>query len=294
MKKMMVLLGVMLSLGTGLVSAAPLPADGSVYTLHTEGKADRTIDTVLMVPLRDVAEHLGFTVTWDKGKTVVDTGKFHTTVTIGEDTYVITPDKKGEAAQTLSLGIPPALKNNVTYVPVTFFRPLLGDDAAVIEVKDGTLSLFEKAPVADTDKENQEKQEETEKSTTLANPFEDFDTLGEAETSAGFSLTLPKTDSYDETAYRAIKGELVEVIYAKEGTEQMRIRKGSDAGDVSGDYSTYPTIKTIVVDGIAVRMKGQSNLMNLATWENGGYSYSIHTDRAVTIGDMMNLVRAVK
>lgn len=291
MKKMMAILGVMLSIGAGSISAAPLPADGSMYTLHTEGKEDTAVDTVLMVPLREVAEHLGFKVTWDKGKTLVDTGRRHTTVTVGEDAYVIASDKKGEAAKTVSLGIPPALKQNVTYVPVTLFRPLLGDDAAVIEVKDGTLSLFEKAPAAETDKEGPKK---TETSTTLANPFEDFDTLSAAEESAGFSMTLPETRSNDAAVYRAIQGKLLEVIYTKEGTEQMRIRKGSDAGDVSGDYSTYPTIKTIIVDGIAVRMKGQSNLMNLAAWEDGEYSYSIHTDRAVTIGDMMNLVRAVK
>lgn len=292
-----------LSVGAGISSvyAAPVPADGTVYTLHVEGKEDKQIDTVLMVPLREVAEQLGFKVTWEKGKTLVDNGIMHTTVTVGEDSYVVSTSKKdlvGTSAP-FSLGIPPTLKNGVTYVPVTLFRPLLGNDAAVIEVSGQTLTIFPKAPVGETETtapaaDETAKDADMTGSAQIPNPFTDYTTLSDAEADAGFTLSLPQTDTAYETSYRAIKGKLLEVIYSENGTESMRIRKGSDAGDVSGDYSTYPTVKTIIVDGINVRMKGNGNRMSLATWEDGGYSYSIHVDRAVTIADMMGMVRDVK
>lgn len=47
-----------------------------------------------MVPLRAVAEPLGFTVTWDNGSVLVDNGTIHTKVTIGVDRYTITTSKE--------------------------------------------------------------------------------------------------------------------------------------------------------------------------------------------------------
>lgn len=261
------------------------------YTLHSEGKKDRQIDVVLMVPLRDVAEQLGFKVTWEKDKTLVDNGTFHTYVTVGKDLYVIShKEKQSEKAPIISLGIPPVLRGSVTYVPVSLFQHLLGSHPGTVTVNGETITIG--VPADSSDVEEAAPSEEAKAET--ANPFQDYDTLAEAERDAGFTMTLPDTKTYSKTSYRAVKGKLLEVVTEQDGSEALRIRKGTDAGDVSGDYTTYPTIKTINVDGINVRMKGRGNRMSLATWSDGGYSYSLHTEDTVTIADMMDYVRTVK
>lgn len=296
MKKTLAILAA-ISLFGGIVGVSAEGAKAEIlnesvpYTLHTEGKAGRQIDVVLMVPLRDVAEQLGFKVTWEKDKTLVDNGTFHTYVTVGKDLYVISHKEQQETkAPIISLGIPPALRGSVTYVPVSLFQHLLGDHTGTVTVNGETITIGAPRDAGDT--AETVKPEETP--TEAANPFQDYDTLAKAEQDAGFTLSLPDTKNDTKTSYRAIKGKLLEVITENEGGEALRIRKGTDAGDVSGDYTSYPTIKTINVDGINVRMKGRGNRMNLATWSDGGYSYSLHTVDAATIAEMMDYVRAVK
>ena len=288
MKKQWILAGLaalILSAGTVQAEETKAPLSGFPYTLEIPGKEAKEIHADLMVPLRETAEALGFKVTWDKGKTLVDNGTMHTTVTVGEDKYIVSTSVKGldGTSAPFSLGAAPYLKDGVTYVPVTLFRPLLGNDPDAVRVDGTVIRLGEKkeeikpeAPAAE-----------------IPNPWEDYADLASAEEAAGFPVTLPERT--ETVSYRAMKGEVLEAVYTGEGgAETLRIRKGNDTSDVSGDYTTYPTIKTIVVDGADVRMKGRGNRMSLAVWTEGGHAYAISTAQPVTIADMMALVRAVQ
>ena len=87
--------------------AAPDGAEDS-YTVVVDGTPVEG-EAVVMVPLRSVAEALGFTVTWDGSQAAVDTGDIHTNVVAGVDRYVLTtshPDLVGMSAP-FSLGVPP-------------------------------------------------------------------------------------------------------------------------------------------------------------------------------------------
>lgn len=317
-------------------------AEGIPYTLHTEGKTDRTVQVGLVVPLRDVAEHVGLTVEWSADGTIVKNDSAETKVVLGKDEYTIT--REGDMAYTVSLGAAPYLRHNVTYVPIDLFYELLGDEAGQIAI-DGNTLIIGPLPAEDTKQEKKkakekakekvkEVKEKTEKKTAerigvkgeevelaetaaaaasvaasdakeeaeevrsigMPNPFRDYTTLSEAEEAAGYTLTLPEdTEEYTDVSYRAIPKDLLEVIYEKDGSEALRIRKGADKSDVSGDYSTYKTVKTISVDGTRVRMKGNStNRMSLATWQKDGHAYALSTKKPKTLAEMIELVRAVK
>ncbi|WP_246078952.1 copper amine oxidase N-terminal domain-containing protein [Paenibacillus piri] len=73
-----------------------------------------------MIPLRIVAEKLGFTLTWKQETLSVDIqkGQLFTTVTTGEDRYTIN-------RMLTSLGTVPALVNNKLYVPASFVNKVL-------------------------------------------------------------------------------------------------------------------------------------------------------------------------
>lgn len=97
--------------------AAPAPENDPQpgYTLKIDGE-DTGVRACVMVPLRPVAEKLGFTVTWNGDGTIfMDDGVMHTTVTIGKDLYQVTtsnPDLVGMSAP-FSLGVPPPMSSRV-------------------------------------------------------------------------------------------------------------------------------------------------------------------------------------
>ena len=122
----------------------------------------------------------------------------------------------------------------------------------------------------------------------------------------GFDITVP--DPLDDTwkgVYRVdVDGELIEVIYNQgnpdDSWEAYRIRKGAGTDDVSGDYNDYAETSQEEVDGKTVTLKGEGGKVMLATWTDGGYSYSISAapdgpfDAGMEKGDVLSLVAAIR
>lgn len=94
------------------------------------------VDGVQMLPLRSVAEGLGYTVTWnEEGQSIeLVRGAQFITMAIGQDSYAFSR----RAPQ--SLGAAPTLVNgDTTYVPVAFVDEILG--GYTYENEDGTLKV---------------------------------------------------------------------------------------------------------------------------------------------------------
>ena len=106
------------------------------YTIQVNGK-DTDVEACVFVPLRTVAESLGFTVTWSKEGTLIDNGVVHTTVVVGVDKYQTATSIEGAVGMSapFSLGAAPYVANDVTYVPLGLFNVLLGnkDDVGKLE-----------------------------------------------------------------------------------------------------------------------------------------------------------------
>lgn len=90
-------------------------------------------DKTAMIPLRAVAEALGYELVW-KGETMsveLSKGNQWTSVTIGQDRYSF-------AKMLLELGKAPELKDNTTYVPLAFAAEVL---KANVSASEETLSI---------------------------------------------------------------------------------------------------------------------------------------------------------
>lgn len=257
--------------------AAPLatdPAndtnDASGYTLQING-ASTDIDVCVMVPLRALAEELGFTVTRNGSSVRVDTGDVHTDVTIGVDRYVITTsheDMVGMSAP-FSLGCAPYATNGVTYVPLSLFDALLGNREDAITGDTGVISI------------------QTDTSAQIPNPFVDCDTMAQAEDLAGFSLTLPvnvKTDGIS-----VLSGNMIQVL-CEDG---LSIRKALGTEDISGDYTSYPQVETVTVEGNAVTLKGTGDQITVAVWTADGYTYAVRSETGMSRNAALSLVSQV-
>ncbi len=257
--------------------AAPLAIDSandadaaSGYTLQVNGTST-DIDVCVMVPLRALAEELGFTVTWNVSSVRVDTGDVHTDVTIGVDRYVITTsheDMVGMSAP-FSLGCAPYATNGVTYVPLSLFDALLGNQEDAITGDTGVISI------------------QTDTSAQIPNPFVDCDTLAQAEDLAGFSLTLPadvKTDGIS-----VLSGNMIQVL-CEDG---LSIRKALGDEDISGDYNSYPQVETVTVEGHAVTLKGTGDQVTVAVWTADGYTYAVHSETGLSRDAALSLASQV-
>ena len=88
-----------------------------------------------------------------------------------------------------------------------------------------------------------QKIEQVSQTTTIGNPWSDWNTIEEAESAIGFSFGFPEVvaDSYDAVSIRTLNDELIEVVYHDDDFEVcVRKRKG-EGQDISGDYNEYET-----------------------------------------------------
>ena len=250
-------------------SATAFAGTSSPYSLNINGKAANG-EVLVLVPLRETAEQLGFKVSYNKGTILVDDGIMHTNLTIGENSYqVVTsnPDLVGMSAP-FSLSSAPVMTNGKTYVPIELFVPLTGNDSSIIKTDGSAISISKKA-----DTKNEDAQ--------IPNPLTEHETLADLAKTVGFDVTLPTLDkAYKETAFIDISGTIADVRFADdEDTITFRKAKGSD--DISGDNKTYKENKTIAVKDVSVSVKGNDGI-NTATWQKDGFTYSFSSDKAMT------------
>lgn len=250
-------------------SATAFAGTSSPYSLNINGKAANG-EVLVLVPLRETAEQLGFKVSYNKGTILVDDGIMHTNLTIGENSYqVVTsnPDLVGMSAP-FSLSSAPVMTNGKTYVPIELFVPLTGNDSSIIKTDGSAISISKKA-----DTKNEDVQ--------IPNPLTEHETLADLAKTVGFDVTLPTLDkAYKETAFIDISGTIADVRFADdEDTITFRKAKGSD--DISGDNKTYKENKTIAVKDVSVSVNGNDGI-NTATWQKDGFTYSFSSDKAMT------------
>ena len=250
-------------------SATAFAGTSSPYSLNINGKAANG-EGLVLVPLRETAEQLGFKVSYNKGTILVDDGIMHTNLTIGKNTYqVVTsnPDLVGMSAP-FSLSSAPVMTNGKTYVPIELFVPLTGNDSSIIKTDGSTISISKKA-----DTKNEDVQ--------IPNPLTEHETLADLAKTVGFDVTLPTLDkAYKETAFIDISGTTADVRFA-DGEDTIIFRKAKDSDDISGDNNTYKENKTITVKGVSVSVKGNDGI-NIATWQKDGFNYSFSSDKAMT------------
>ena len=257
-----------------VISEAPEETTGH-YTFEINGK-DVSVDAVIMVPLRVIAQPLGISVTWNGNGTVtVDTGEMHMTITIGEDSYQAITSIEGAVGATapLSLGAAPYVVDGTTYVPLEMFNVLLGSGAVNLEA--GKIVI------------------NTEDNVQIPSPFIDCSSLTEAGRVAGFAMRAPESvGAYDRVSISAIDGELIDVLY-ESGDDTIHVRKGAGTEDISGDYNRYAEVSTLRADGAEITLKGEAGKVCLAVWTSGEYTYSVSASCGMSRGEMAALIREI-
>lgn len=231
-----------------------------------------SVNGCTMAPVRAIAEALGFKVTWNADRSInINNGEMQSDLRIGDNSYVVYTAVEGMAGMSapFSLGSAPIIKNNTAYVPIDLFVPLFGNDPATVKTSGDTITINPDAKTEDGD------------SSQIPNLLTAHDSLAELAKAVGFdikALTVPA--GYEADAYIDISGELAEVFYVK-GDDTLVYRVSRGEGDNSGDYNIYSSKKTVDVNGVSVELRGNDKV-NVATWSNGGFAYSVSAKQRIS------------
>ena len=231
-----------------------------------------SVNGCTMAPVRAIAEALGFKVTWNADRSInINNGEMQSDLRIGDNSYVVYTAVEGMAGMSapFSLGSAPIIKNNTAYVPIDLFVPLFGNDPATVKTSGDTITINPDAKTEDDD------------SSQIPNLLTAHDSLAELAKAVGFDIKAPTVPAgYEADAYIDISGELAEVFYVK-GDDMLVYRVSRGEGDNSGDYNTYSNKKTVDVNGVSVELRGNDKV-NVATWSNGGFAYSVSAKKGIS------------
>lgn len=229
-----------------------------------------TENGTLMVPVRALAEALGFKVTWNNGEVNINDGEMQCDLRIGEENYFVytaIKDAIGMSAP-FTLGSAPVLKNDKTYVPVKLFVPLFGNNDAAVQITDTTVTIDKDAESGD--------------STEIPNPLTKHEDIASLGTAIGFKLICPTLpDGYKADSFIDISGEVAEVNYTNGAdTVRFRMKKGDEA-DISGNYNVYAVKKTLTAGDTTVNAEGNESISK-ATWTKSGFAFSLTSEKGLT------------
>ena len=231
-----------------------------------------SVNGCTMAPVRAICEALGFKVTWNADRSInINNGEMQSDLRIGDNSYVVYTAVEGMAGMSapFSLGSAPIIKNNTAYVPIDLFVPLFGNDPATVKTSGDTITINPDAKTEDDD------------SSQIPNLLTAHDSLAELAKAVGFDIKAPTVPAgYEADAYIDISGELAEVFYVK-GDDMLVYRVSRGEGDNSGDYNTYSNKKTVDVNGVSVELRGNDKV-NVATWSNGGFAYSVSAKQGIS------------
>lgn len=225
----------------------------------------------VMIPIRKVAEALGFTVIWNENPETVklDNGTVNITLAIGEDRYTKVSSQAIGMSAPQSYGSAPVVTNDSTYAPAAMLN-LLYSNPETVKINGDTVYINTEVAPEPTEAPN----------TEIANPWTEYPSIEDAEKAAGIELSLPKALLNNEFQMNYIgmmrDEKMIQVTYHSDSDatityRQVTAEKVSDISGVFGDYET----ETMTVKDMTVTTRSSEGKTTVAYWNDGAYNYSI-------------------
>jgi hypothetical protein len=264
------------------------------YKLLVEGKQlDTTglptpalsLNKETMVPLRKIAEALGYTVSWnpEKASARMDMSIASMDFTNGTNIY----KRKGKL-KAINLDADykyvnaPLIIDGVTYVPASVFGIFFND----VNIADKTVKITVRKEDLESASNAFSKAAGTEEKTSAANPMVEYSSMAEMNKELGYTIPVPASLAKKKTtAMYLISDKTAQINYADGSV--YRVEKGK--GDISGDYTKY-SYDTHWIDGtLKIHGRGEKDAFKTITWEDKTYTYAYMTPRALTKAEATKL-----
>lgn len=247
------------------------------YTVEVDGK-ETGVEIPVMLPLGKMAKATGMKVTKNGKNICLDTGEVHMNFTVGKDAYSLTTSIEGAEGATgiFSLGCAPYIVKKTTYVPLSVFWILEGNNPDMVSIRGQKLQI------------------QTAGKVQIPNPFVDYQTLAEAQKAVGFPMQLPeKINTFAKDSISVMSERMIQVIYRK-GADDIFIRKATGSDDISGVYENYEKTEKVTAGSVQAELRGDGTKVYVAVWTDETYAYSIYASAGMPVSEMTALIRQVK
>ena len=116
----------------------------------------------------------------------------------------------------------------------------------------------------------------------ITSPFREASSAEELSSLLGFSIPEAPTLPFppESVLYRAIGDNMADITYRSAANTAV-FRKSPGAEENSGDYTQYPTVKSIALPGLTGELRGDDTGYLLACWQNEAYSFSLKVSAAM-------------
>ena len=238
---------------------------------------------VTMVPLRAVAEALGYAVAWDGSlpgaRLTLENREAVLVLGVG---YAALTDHEDDGSPVMGTSLPldaaPAmLEKGVMYVPADFFNDLAG--RSCVTVSGGTVSVETEPAVPG--------------SAQLPNPQHSHNTVEALEAAVGFPVPVPAAPvGFSFTLIQDIGATLAELRWSDE-VQELTYRVSRGSSDNSGDYTVYPASGTLTVRDASVQWRGDEGGIRVALWTREGFSFSLRASDGLTERQVRQMAESV-
>jgi len=234
-----------------------------------------------LVPLRAVAEKMGYKVDWNEAdnSVSVNNDEWEVVLEIGVDSYFGVTKIKDAVGMTApqTYGTAPKIIDDTTYVPAKMFE-LMGYDFSSV----GQYASFTKAGANDNN------------AVQIPNPLVEYKTVDEAKNTLSFDAPVPTfvPDGYKIDYVGTIAGETLQIFY-KNGKNEIVFRAAKGSDDISGDYNVYKNTKTVSVNGTDAKYRENGETSG-AVWTKDGLTFSVYADTVISEKDASDIIASVK
>ena len=240
---------------------------------------------VTMVPLRAVAEALGYTVAWDGSLpgARLTLGDREAVLVLGMGyATLLDHGAGGDPVMGTSLPLdaaPAMLEKGVMYVPADFFNDLAGGPCVTISGSGDISVEINAAPTGGT--------------AQLPNPQHQHNTVEALEAAVGFPVPVPAPPAgFSFALIQDIGGTLAELRWSDE-VQELTYRVSRGGSDNSGDYTVYPTSGTLTVRDASVQWRGDEGGIRVALWTREGFSFSLRASDGLTERQVRQMAESV-
>ncbi|MCI8285359.1 MAG: DUF4367 domain-containing protein [Firmicutes bacterium] len=251
----------------------------------------------IMVPVRAVSEQLGFTVEWssDDRSVTLDNGNVNTKLYIGMDSYYRASSTSLGMTKPIKYNAAPEIINNTTYVPVEMFNLMLSEDPQAVNID----KTNENNIIISINTEEEPVEEPFDDNTQLPNPIKNYATVNEAVDTLSFDPSVPVQvpEAYSIKSINTIDGKILQIIYIgghEKVVGELTFRTAKGNNDISGDFNVYNEKKTIKIDDIDIKAKGNNGKIYNAIWTEYDTVYTITSEKGITSDELKIIIESIK
>lgn len=254
-----------------------------VFAVSVNGNLLETADIYVsekdevMIPIRAVAEALGFTVGWDSGRVTLTKSPVYVTFAIGEDSYTFAK------TAPMQIGQAPELVNELTYVPDTFFSTILEADITVAQNGEITINYGEATEEKQEGKAVVKSVTEDEEYDYTAVLVED-EKLGEVQLNLGEESEIVLADGTKGTPAEIKEGMNLDIEYGEAMTMSIPPQNNPVKVTVLGEDEEQPAEEEKVA-GNAVISQIEENKVTVADDKLGEVVLNIGEDTKIVLLD---------